>query len=251
MAFNENEHYNIPNGRLRVSKNFFINSECLFIEFNDVLQLPMFRFLQIMLQNEKLNDLFILDYLKGMNEEELLLWYFNRRYINPLKELERIEFGNDQLDHFLYSNIDKSGADFLFSLDPDAFSMKAFVDKIVREKMSTKIKVYFPVYNQYIKAFIMNNWEDHVEFVFGDFKSSLTDVPQDTTFVFSDLTKINTLIETDHINFSSIAFPYEYAYNRNEKEKRFIVDCESLQKKYLFKICAFNAIREMEDEKSS
>ena len=240
--FNENEHWNVENAVIRSSGKFFLNSDCLFIEFNDIMQFPMYRYLQVISWSKKMEDILNLAKLDGLDDAMMLYWYFNRKNQNILKDLLKVLMYDDDVDRFIYDQMAKPELNGLYTLDIDSFSVNAFITKLVTEKFNTSIKVYYPVDNVNIRNMLTAIWKDKVEFVYGDLVSIIKELPIDTTYIFSDITKINAVIEADHLNFSSIGIPIEFKYNyEGEKLK---IDIDQLGKEYTFKFNQINAVRD-------
>ena len=77
--------------------------------------------------------------------------------------------------------------------------------------------------------------------MFGDLTECLKKIPIDSTYVFSDIMKINNLIENDHINYSSFIIARDLRYNYKEDDKtKLKIDIESLSENYVFKPAFFN-----------
>ena len=86
-------------------KDVFYNSECLFVEYNDVLAFPWYIWLMQMRNDETMNKIFNMDDLKTYNMEDLMEWYMYRKHRNVLKNIplrnpeKHIE--GEELDRFL------------------------------------------------------------------------------------------------------------------------------------------------------
>ena len=68
----------------------FYNSQCLFVEYNDVIKMPMFVLLLILKDNESMKQVFDMSEFDSLSLPELYEWYINRHNINFLKDLPLI-----------------------------------------------------------------------------------------------------------------------------------------------------------------
>lgn len=246
--FNENEHYNVENAVLRAGGNFFLNSECLFIEYNDLLGLPLFLFLYPLRRNTRMMELFRLDKIQLLSNEELFFWYLNRKNINPLFDLLQpiVKFTPEELNTFVLKEIGNPDAMSLFVYPYDSLSINKFLERMIAEEFVSKIVIYYPTKNPNMEMEIRGFFYDpkgRIQFQYGSFKEVAKELPTDTTFLLSDIMHVQELIEINHLEFSSIGIPYEYRYNFDDAGE-LKLPIQEFQKDILFKFNLFNAFRE-------
>ena len=60
----------------------FYNSQCLFIEFHDVIEMPWFILTYILKNNKKLNEIFRIDNISSYSVQNMVEWYVYRKHRN-------------------------------------------------------------------------------------------------------------------------------------------------------------------------
>ena len=110
-----------------------------------------------------------------------------------------------------------------------------------------KVLIYYPYENDIIKRDIEKTFlNPDIQFVSGDISDVLKEVPNDSTYIFSDISNILILEELGKIDMSSIIIPEDYDYNKTE-EGEYILDLESMQSDHVFKLNFFLASVDIED----
>lgn len=223
----------------------FYNSQCLFVEYHDVLKCPWFSLLCTVKNNECIHQLFDLSEIEDLDEMELFEWYINRKYRNiyqnfPIQK-DRISIPLDIFyDEFLTEQMGFS--DFFYQTDTTLnFNTTLSVVSEMKDLIK-KIIIYSEYENEFLKEDVYKNYK-HAEFVSGNFSDVIKNVPNDSTFVFSDINKINLLAENKKLDYSSILVcdGYRYNYTLTDK-KKLLVDIELLKKRFTFKLDFFDNI---------
>lgn len=223
------------------SDTIFTNSQCLFVEYNDVIKMPMFVLLLILKNNKSMKNIFNMREIVNLSLPELYEWYTTRKHINFLEDLPLKvsnlpdNFFDETLNDLmlkskdLYNNIGElSFADVLRMV-------------IAQEKLVKRIVIYNKGNNDFIRNDVYEMYGDHVEFIYGNFREVIENIPNDSTYVFSDINKINILAEMERLNFASILIPHGYRYNLIDSET-YKVNFEELLSKFTFKYEFFNSI---------
>lgn len=227
----------------RSSDSFFTNSKALFITYYDLLNVPWFAYICAIRNQKCLYDLLKLSDIGFMNTNELLAWYMNREYQNPLKTLwigDESEY--DSLDEFLMSEMTSERATPLYNLNYDFLTIQEFLFEIVKNKFCENIVVYTPEENKYVKEEMDHLYGDKVSVKFGNMDDIISKLPTDTTYMSNSTDILESLLRTNHLDFSSVAVPYDYSYNF-KKDGSLKYDVEKLSKDHVFKFNLFNAIR--------
>ena len=73
------------------SDDIFQNTECLFIEYDDVLKSPMFSLLNIIKDRESVKKIFDMTEFDGLTSNELYEWYVERESKNMFKYLDLLD----------------------------------------------------------------------------------------------------------------------------------------------------------------
>lgn len=229
-------------------KDIFYNSECLFVEYNDVLSIPWF-FLLLQLRNdETMNEVFDMELLKNYSTEEMVEWYLFRKHRNILKNipLKNPNFFNETSIDYVLNEL----MDITPSFYSDFFNLN-FVGTLQNAILHKNIIHKFIIYSEYTNEFIVdaiNRNYPSVSFVSGDFTEAVKNVPNNSTFVFSDINKINILAKMNKLKYSSILVVDGYRYNYMEDDKNKIkIDIEGLMKEHIFKLDFFNNFNIIEE----
>ena len=221
---------------------FFTNSTALFISYYDILNIPWYTYLTIIRDNQKMYDILDLEPLRYMNAQELLAWYVNRKFYNPLIDLWK---GNkdegDMLNDFLYKEMASERTECLFTNIYDVCTISDFLDQVIKQRFCEKIFIFTDEKNPNIENSVKTTYGKDIEFLYGNLEKCLEELPIDTTYLFHTCDIYEALLKTNHLDFSSVGLPYEYQYNIRDGNVRY--DIPRLTKHYTFKYCFFNALR--------
>lgn len=253
MGLNENDIRTPSPDKKKIlltSNSVFNNAEVMFVEYHDVVRSPYFLFLYAIKDSPELNKLFDLSMINSVTMDEAYEWYFTRRYINPFKALpinNNFMYSNfktqeevlNWLDKFFFELYDKQ------KLNYDNFGLELkFTYTLKRaasqRKLIKNIIIYSERYDELIEKDIESYLGQNIKYRYGDFAKALEDISKDATYVFSDINKINKLIELKRLNYSSILISDMYGYNYRNGEP--IVDINKLMAEYIFKIDFFDNI---------
>lgn len=233
----EKVYFNTPS-------EFFLNSQCLFIEYTDIIKSPYFILLFIIMRNQDaFSKMFEVERFSGFDEGMLSEWYLQRKHQNPLVDLLRDEFvgkiSNEELDKFANDRIIEipeiiTGSPLL--------NMVTAIDQITigKDELVKKVVIYYPFDNEVIERDIDDNISDKIEFMSGDLIEAIKSVPKDSTFIFSDVTNISLLDELGCLTYNSIAIPTDYRYNYVTDDKMKL-NIEEYMKENIFKVHFFPA----------
>jgi hypothetical protein len=80
-----------------------------------------------------------------------------------------------------------------------------------------------------------------VKYMDGKFEDMVRFIPTDSTYVFSDIEKVNTLIAANKLNLSCVLIANGLRYNYTEEDStKLKVDLKELTEKYVFKYSFFD-----------
>lgn len=220
----------------------FTNSKILFIEYNDILKSPWLLSLTILNCFSDIVKCFDITEIEDIKSDlsKLYDWYINRKEINPLRCLPKKSdiFKDEELDDLMNELVLDKVASApcelnFFNVLKNIINQKTLVDKII---------VYLEYDNNSIKKDLFSHF-DKIQVLHGDIREVLSENTKkyDTTYVFSDITKINILNELDLLEYSSILLPEGYRYNKND-DGTYKVDTDKLQMEHPVKIYFFNNI---------
>lgn len=224
----------------RTIDGLFYNSQCLFIEYHDILNIPWLSLLLITKKSKLIKELFDLGEIEHYEVDALIEWYKYRKHRNIFDEFKANKEVNTEA--FLNSLMNAPNASYFHTFDiemPFVNATKVLIDS----RYVKRIVIYSENEETGIRDFIDSHLgATSVEYMHGDLTECLKKIPIDSTYVFSDIMKINNLIESEHINYSSFLIANDLRYNYEENDStKFKIDIEKLLETYIFKPAYFNA----------
>ena len=228
-------------GILRTTDTMFLNSKCIFIEYYDVIKVPWFILLSSLGNSSRLREIVDISPIYGLNNSALYEWYVNRtdrNFFKCFKTNTPDGFDLDELLHTLSYNE-------AFYTDYSEINFSDVLLYLITSKMVKDVKIYTEDYNEHVEHDLRLNWGDEVEYVYGDLKEVLEDIPDDSTYIFSDIFKLITLDECGKLPYSSICVAGDYDYNYTYDEngiRKLAVNVDYLIENNVFKISYFNAM---------
>lgn len=226
----------------------FTNSKSIFIEYIDIIRAPYFSFLNALMKSPHIeNSIFDYSKIEGLTEEGLGHFYYNRRNQNFLYDLvkEGVNPDYDKLDMVLDNGL--KDVPELVTLSPELNFVEVLRKLMWKDSLiANKVYIYYPFDNPSIKKDVADTFSFNIDikFVSGDLEDVLKDVPTDSTYVFSDITKIELLDKMDRIQLSSILVPKDYGYNYEDPEDRnsnLLVNISDYSKEFMFHFNTFSA----------
>lgn len=229
----------------------FYNSQCLFIEFHDVIETPWFILLYLLKNNKKLMEVFKINDISSYSLEDILEWYIYRKHRNIFKSLglqndvyDNIgDVSDEWYDKFLNNCI--SNLKEIYMVDTKLIFYKS-LNILLNDSpgMVKKIIIYSEYNEPGIKYFLddmvkSSQYSSKLEYVYGDFETIIKNIPNDSTYVISDIEKINKIKKANKLYMSSIlivnGLRYNYEIHNKNKLK---VDIPEISKDTVFK-CSF------------
>lgn len=246
MNFNEDiiltkDNFTEVMSHMSTAKNMFLNSECMFIEYYDIIKIPWYVLLTVLSQNKKIRELLNLSEIEYLDSNGLFEWYCNRKNRNFLQDLAINKNIPDEFDTILDVLMDNE----IFYETNTQLNTVNIINVALSHKMVKNVIIYTDDENDYVKKDIEKIFtKKNVKYKYGDFRKILKEIPTDTTYIFSDFNKAIIMAEENHLNYSSLVLPYDFSYNflTNENNERVpLIDFGYLGKDHLFKIAYFNA----------
>ena len=239
----------MSNNIMMTYNSVFLNSDAMFVEFNDVINSPFFSFLLSAQNNEELNNLIDASVIRGLSKEELFEWYKYRNDQNLFlsfvlrPELESNFKNDDEIkewsDRYLYRLLDNH-PDFVSEYTNLPFLNT--MHNIVKTTLVSKFYIYTPVYSKTIESYINKEFNEKARYVYGKLTDVIKEnnITNNSTFVFSELKKLQDLKDADVLNQSSVIVADRFGYNYELKE--YIIDPYKVGDGCIFKLNFFNNI---------
>ena len=223
-----NKHDDIMTPGPKILTSFdrpFTNSKALLIEYDDIMRASGFGLLQLLLSSDEGSEIFDFDDILDYSFDELFEFYTNRKQRNILSnfnifEDSGIEFDNDDeyyeiTDKILdaeYSQLD------VINMTKSKLIMYKSVEEISKLSILNKIYVYSDKYYKFIDDDLKKNFSDKIVYVYGKLSDIIKErkIPEDSTFILSNLDLIDEIDEAGILNFSCIVSSGSYFYNDYE-----------------------------------
>lgn len=236
------ENFSTIMKNMRTQDKIFMNADCLFVEYYDILKCPWYVLLTVINQNEKLRPILDIDQVAYMNNDAQFEWYCNRKNRNFLFDLAKAPFDKVNYDEIL-SILMKNK--IFYDID-STLNAKEAIDIALRQKQVKEVIIYAEENNQFIKDDVQRLFPkyNNVKFRCGNFEDVLKDIPVNSSYMLSDINKVITMADCGKLTMASVIIPYDFAYNYviDEKGKKVpAVNFEYLGKDHLFKVHFFNA----------
>jgi hypothetical protein len=214
-------------GGIKMSKrngNILTGDDVLFVEFDDIIKTPSLTLTSLVSRlDTKETQILDTSLVKEYDPLALIEWYIMRKHRNIVAELSKLK----TLDESEYEDVLTY---FLKSLDAvyaSSLRLKGceLIYTALYHKTCDEIIIYSDYTNDaYVKE-CTRLFGDKVTIVGGDFRQSIRSLPYNSSYVISDIKKLNILYEENKINCTSVLLPLEYHYNN-------IPNCSEMIQKY-------------------
>lgn len=230
----------------------FLNSDNIFIEFYDVIRSPHFILLNTLKDNDIFKNIFDISCLNNMNLNETYEWYVKRKYRELLLNFPLCEgvmyklFMDDESEYLKWckrtSNELLTNNAYFINSNTNLNFAKA-IPMLQSGNLVKHTYIYTESYNEHVEKFILMEYGNNINYIYGDFKKVVKENinNRNTTYVISDIMKINLIHELNLLQYSSIAVASKYGYNYTEDNK-LKIDIEKKFGNIVFKIDFFDNI---------
>lgn len=230
----------------RDNNTLFYNSQCLCVEYHDVISIPWFTMLAFIKNTSSFNNIFKIYEISDYDLTGLLEWYIYRKHRNVFKSIGILD------------NIDNLPNDWYDKLLEKAMSISDDIYRIPTNlKFLSTLRLLLSdatminqviIYSENQEPMIENTLNQYfskvsakVKYMNGKFDDLVKLIPRDSTYVFSDIEKVNSLVNADKLNLASVLIVNGLRYNYKEEDHtKLKVNLEELSKKYLFKYAFFD-----------
>ena len=206
----------------------FVGGAGMFIQYHDVIK-PVYLYAVIkMLLNKDYHGL-PLNILETLDIPSLLEWYINRRYINPLKQLDYQHIVDEtQLDIFLHEYIENDPG--IYTVAP-VLNFSRILDVYRSQFMVFPIYIYSEKESKHIKhdCDSLLGSIDH-KCLFGDLKDCIKQCNQNFTYIFSSINEFKVACNFLKGSYANILLAHDYRYNYLDGHETFKENMEKLMK---------------------
>lgn len=229
----------------RGNDTLFYNSQCLFVEYHDIISIPWFTMLAFVKNTTAFGDIFKMDEISDYDLKGLLEWYIYRKHRNIFKSIGVL----DSIENFPEEGYDimldkaMSISDDIYRIPVNLKFLSVLRLLLSDANMIKQVIIYSeknePMIENTLKQYFSKN--NKVKYMCGKFEDMIKFIPTDSTYVFSDIEKINILKKENKLNLSCILIANGLRYNYMENDsKKLKIDLDELDKKYIFKYSFFD-----------
>ena len=230
----------------RGNDTLFYNSQCLFVEYHDVIAMPWLTLLAFTKNSDIFNHILKMYEIADYDITGLLEWYVYRKHRNVFKSigvLDNIENFQDESYDALLTKAMKISDD-IYRIPTNLKFLSTLRLLLSDITMIKQVIIYSendePMIENTLKQYF-SKVGNKVKYLHGNFEDMVKLVPRDSTYVISDIEKINTLIKFDKLNLSCILIPSGLRYNYMEEDAtKLKIDMNDLYEKYIFKYSFFD-----------
>lgn len=190
---------------------FFSGGAGMFLQYHDVLKpVKLYAVWKMMLTDQSYG--LPMNIIKRMSNYSLIEWYLNRRYINPLQQLDYAKKADpEQLDSILMQVLRSDQS--LYTTAPMLNPGRMFLS-YHQQHMSFPVFVYTeeeePSVAEDCRSCLAGI---PVHYVHGNLKECLKKCDQNYTYIFSDINTAKNAIELLSGTFSHVLVARDYRYN--------------------------------------
>lgn len=225
----------------------FSNTDCLFCEFNDIITPTWLAIISHLLRArpkavEEFLDLNKVSYLSG---NDLIRWYATRKHRNALIDLKKDDIPDTIVDSIANDLFETRYAYYNYEDKPFIMNYAYTLTKTIRTAsiIIKKFVIYVEQCNKEVDDFITTLYGNNVDIRSGDLVAALSDIPNNSTFVLSDIHKVEAMIKAGKLQGSSIILADGYGYNYKSTpgvDEDLVVDVMSMMEHIPFKFNTFN-----------
>ena len=232
---------------MTTTDSVFSNTDCLLCEFNDIITPTWLAIIDhfLRVRPKEVEELLNLEKVAYLNPEELIRWYATRKHRNALIDLKKDGVDDMVLNALAadlfktkYAYYNNEGKPFLmnyaYTLNKTLRTASVIIKKFV---------IYVEQCNKEVDDFITSIYGNKVDVRSGDFAEAVKDISNNSTFVFSDVFKVNGLIKAGNIKGASIILADGYGYNYNSNpgdDEDLKLDIIHMEDDLMFKFNEFN-----------
>ena len=193
------------------TNSFFSGGAGIFLQYYDVIR-PIYLYAVFsMIMNDYTAGL-PLHIIKDMSSLSILEWYKNRRYLNPLKQLDYNKQGTDeQLDAILDKVITTDES--LYSLAP-VLSIGRILNIYHQQHMNFPFYIYSEKENEFIRNDCNELFgEIPHHYVYGDIENATKNCDHNFSYIFSNIELLKNTLKSLEGKFANVLLAQDYRYN--------------------------------------
>lgn len=213
------------------SAPFFAGGAGFFVEFHDIIK-PVYLYAVVKMIMDESHYGLPVDIIREYSILSLVEWYKNRRYRNPLKQL-------DWADKIPLKDLDSLMEEILkdqslYKLAP-CLNIERMISVYRTQHMIFPWYIYSEEYEEGIEYICKILFQDiQYKYLYGDLKKAISSTDQNFTYIFSDIEKVKMSSEILHGTCSHLLVARDYRYNFKDNFKTMKYDLLELAQKHPF-----------------
>lgn len=204
----------------------------MFIQYHDVIKpVYLYAILQMILTKQSYG--LPIDIIQNMSIVSIMEWYINRRYVNPLKQLDinniiDMESLDELMDHILMED------DSIFKICP-VLNIGHMMEAYKYQHMSFPVYIYSERENPNIIT-DCNRIFDGIKHrcFFGNLEECISRCDQNFTYIFSDIETVKKSADVLTGTCSHVLLTRDWRYNYNGYRRSFKYDLKQLADSHPF-----------------
>lgn len=214
------------------TNDFFVGGAGMFIQYHDVIR-PVYLYAVIkMILTEQTYGV-PTKLIENFTISSIVEWYKNRRYINPLKQLDIKHISDDETLDDILDQILKNDSS-IYTLAP-TLNIERIFSVYRSQQFSFPIYVYTEEYEKAVKEDVddLLSGISH-QYVYGDLSECLKKCKQNFTYIFSNVELAKLAAEVLIGTYSHVLVASDYRYNYKDNFKNMKYDLMDLMRKHPF-----------------
>lgn len=211
---------------------FFVGGAGFFIEYYDIIKpVWLYAVIKMIISDESYG--LPIEIIQSMSVLSTIEWYKNRRYKNPLKQLDWAhEIPDTELDTLL-SNILHSDPS-IYKLTP-MLNMDRMFDVYKQQHMNFPVVIYTPSFEPAVKEDIKTSLSGiNTLYVHGDLRTAISKCDQNYTFIFSSIDTMQEACDILMGTYSYVLLATDYRYNYTDNRKTMKYDLNHMMSSHPF-----------------
>ena len=208
------------------TNNLFSGGAGIFVQYHDVIKPAyLYAIFKLMLDDNKFGlPLYLLN---NMSVPSLIEWYVNRRYINPLKQLDYDNLiDENELDIFLYDYMKNDSS--IYQMAP-MLNFYRMINVYRSQYMSFPIYVYSEMEEPGIQSDIDIGFAGtNHQYLHGSLKDCIAKCDENFTYIFSDVEGFKIACDLLDGRYAHLLLARDYRYNYIDGHKTFAYDLRNL-----------------------
>lgn len=210
----------------------FVGGAGFFIQYHDVIK-PAYLYAVIKMILTDQSYGLPTNIIKDSKISSILEWYINRRYKNPLVQLDyNKQIPVDHLDELLQKILEQD--DSVYQLSPP-LNFERMLSVYRQQYLNFPIFIYSNEYEEGIEKDLPKVFQGiNYRYLHGDLKSAIQKCDNNFTYIFSDIELTNIAADILLGTYSHILQVEDYRYNYQDNKKTFKYDLQQMMEKHPF-----------------